>query len=37
MLSKKVNSLPVFAGEELVGILRTVDLFWYIRELLEDA
>ncbi|WP_018085394.1 CBS domain-containing protein [Desulfurispora thermophila] len=37
MLSKNVNSLPVFAGEELVGILRTVDLFWYIGELLEDA
>ena len=32
---KKVNSLPVMAGQKLVGIVRTLDLFWSVGELLE--
>jgi CBS domain-containing protein len=33
---KKVNSLPVMDGKKLVGIVRTLDLFWSAGELLES-
>lgn len=33
---KKVNSLPVMDGDKLVGIVRTMDLFWSVGELLEN-
>lgn len=33
---KKVNSLPVMEGKRLVGIVRTMDLFWSVGELLEN-
>ncbi|KJS00864.1 MAG: hypothetical protein VR68_06100 [Peptococcaceae bacterium BRH_c4a] len=33
---KKVNSLPVMDGKRLVGIVRTIDLFWSVGELLES-
>lgn len=31
----RINSLPVMSGQELVGIVRTIDLFWSVGELLE--
>ncbi len=33
---KKVNSLPVMDGKRLVGIVRTIDLFWSVGELLDS-
>ncbi|SHI38095.1 CBS domain-containing protein [Desulfofundulus thermosubterraneus] len=36
MLNKKVNSVPVMAGDNLCGVVRTIDLFWLIGEILED-
>ncbi|MDQ0286751.1 CBS domain-containing protein [Desulfofundulus luciae] len=36
MLKKKVNSVPVMAGDNLCGVVRTIDLFWLIGEILED-
>lgn len=36
MLKKKVNSIPVMTGNHLCGIVRTIDLFWLIGEILED-
>lgn len=33
---KKVNSLPVMDDHKLVGIVRTLDLFWSVGELLES-
>ncbi len=36
MLKKKVNSIPVLAGDRLCGVVRTIDLFWLIGEILED-
>lgn len=36
MLKKKVNSIPVMAGDNLCGVVRTIDLFWLIGEILED-
>ncbi len=36
MLKKRVNSVPVLAGGELRGVVRTVDIFWLIGEILED-
>ena len=35
IISKKINSLPVLDGKVLIGIVRTIDLFWSIGELLE--
>lgn len=35
MVKKKVNSLPVVAGAELVGVVRTIDLFWLVGEFLD--
>ncbi|MFZ5595717.1 MAG: CBS domain-containing protein [Bacillota bacterium] len=34
---KKVNSLPVMDGKKLVGIVRTIDLFWSVGELMEGS
>ncbi|MFZ5642725.1 MAG: cyclic nucleotide-binding/CBS domain-containing protein [Bacillota bacterium] len=31
----KVNSLPVFSGADLVGVVRTIDLFWAVGECLD--
>lgn len=31
----KINSLPVFSGTELVGVVRTIDLFWAVGEFLD--
>ncbi|MGB9802803.1 CBS domain-containing protein [Desulfofundulus sp.] len=36
MLKKKVNSIPVMAGDDLCGVVRTIDLFWVVGEILED-
>lgn len=35
MVKHKVNSLPVMRNKELVGIVRTIDVFWFIGELLD--
>ena len=35
MVKKKINTLPVFDGNELVGIVRTIDLFWTVGEFLD--
>ena len=35
IISKNINSLPVLDGKVLIGIVRTIDLFWSIGELLE--
>ncbi|SFG01725.1 CBS domain-containing protein [Desulfotomaculum arcticum] len=35
MVKWKINSLPVMSGKELVGIVRTIDLFWSVGEFLE--
>lgn len=35
-VEKKVNSIPVMAGDNLCGVVRTIDLFWLIGEILED-
>ena len=35
MVKWKINSLPVMSGTELVGIVRTIDLFWCVGEFLE--
>ncbi|HZK86278.1 MAG TPA: CBS domain-containing protein [Desulfosporosinus sp.] len=34
MMTKKINILPVFEGEKLVGIIRAIDVLDYIGELL---
>ncbi|MCL6610457.1 MAG: CBS domain-containing protein [Peptococcaceae bacterium] len=31
----KVNSLPVMSGRDLVGVVRTIDLFWAVGEFLD--
>lgn len=36
MLNKKINSVPVMNGDNLCGVVRTIDLFWLIGEILED-
>ena len=30
-----INSLPVLAGKKPVGVVRTIDLFWFVGELLD--
>ncbi|MFZ5646237.1 MAG: cyclic nucleotide-binding/CBS domain-containing protein [Bacillota bacterium] len=35
MVEGNVNSLPVISGTELVGVVRTIDLFWAAGEYLE--
>jgi len=35
MITNKVNSLPVMSGKSPVGIVRTIDTFWIIGELLD--
>ncbi|MCL6634526.1 MAG: CBS domain-containing protein [Peptococcaceae bacterium] len=30
-----INSLPVLAGTKPVGVVRTIDLFWFVGELLD--
>jgi CBS domain-containing protein len=35
MVEGKVNSLPVFSGRELVGLVRTIDMFWVVGEFLD--
>ena len=35
VVKRRVNSLPVMDKKKLVGILRTIDLFWTLGELLE--
>lgn len=35
IVRKNINSLPVLAGSRPVGIVRTIDLFWLVGELLD--
>ncbi|MEW5899067.1 MAG: CBS domain-containing protein [Bacillota bacterium] len=35
IVKKNINSLPVLAGTKPVGMVRTIDLFWFVGELLE--
>ena len=35
MITHKVNSIPVMSGKTPVGIVRTIDTFWIIGELLD--
>lgn len=35
MVKWNINSLPVMSGHELVGIVRTIDLFWAVGEFLD--
>ncbi|MFZ5634647.1 MAG: cyclic nucleotide-binding/CBS domain-containing protein [Bacillota bacterium] len=35
MVKGKINSLPVMSGTELVGVVRTIDLFWTAGEYLD--
>lgn len=35
IVKKNINSLPVLAGSKPVGIVRTIDLFWLVGELME--
>ncbi|MCL6479265.1 MAG: CBS domain-containing protein [Peptococcaceae bacterium] len=35
MVKGKINSLPVMSGTELVGVVRTIDLFWTVGEYLD--
>ncbi|TYO92310.1 CBS domain protein [Desulfallas thermosapovorans DSM 6562] len=35
MVERKINLLPVLEGSELVGMVRTIDMFWIIGELLD--
>lgn len=35
MVEGRINSLPVMSGRELVGVVRTIDLFWTVGEFLE--
>ncbi len=35
MVKGGVNSLPVMSGRELVGVVRTIDLFWAVGEFLD--
>lgn len=34
MVGGKINLLPVFDDDELVGMVRTIDVFWIVGELL---
>lgn len=35
MVKYKVNSIPVMRGKQLVGLVRTIDAFWVIEDLLD--
>lgn len=35
MVEGQVNSLPVMSGRDLVGVVRTIDLFWAVGEYLD--
>lgn len=35
IVKKNINSLPVLSGKKPVGVVRTIDLFWFIGELLD--
>jgi hypothetical protein len=35
MVTHKVNSIPVMSGKSPVGMVRTIDTFWIIGELLD--
>lgn len=35
MVEGKINSLPVISGTVLVGVVRTIDLFWSVGEFLD--
>jgi len=35
IIKYKINSLPVLSGTMPVGVVRTIDLFWFVGELLE--
>lgn len=35
IIKNNINSLPVMAGTRPVGVLRTIDLFWFVGELLD--
>ncbi|MHB8917818.1 MAG: CBS domain-containing protein [Desulfocucumaceae bacterium] len=35
MVEGKVNSLPVYSDRDLVGVVRTIDLFWTVGEFLD--
>ena len=35
MVESSINSLPVLAGRDLVGVVRTIDMFWAVGEFLD--
>lgn len=35
MVEGKIDSLPVMSGAEMVGIVRSIDLFWTLGEFLD--
>ncbi|GBF33541.1 CBS domain containing protein [Desulfocucumis palustris] len=35
ILKNNINSLPVLSGTKPVGVVRTLDLFWFVGELLD--
>lgn len=35
IVKNNINSLPVLAGTRPVGVVRTIDLFWFVGELLN--
>lgn len=35
MVKRKISLLPVMDGDQLVGMIRTIDVFWVIGELLD--
>lgn len=35
IIKNNINSLPVLSGTRPVGVLRTIDLFWFVGELLD--
>ncbi|MCL6634399.1 MAG: CBS domain-containing protein [Peptococcaceae bacterium] len=35
IVKNNINSLPVLSGTRPVGVVRTIDLFWFVSELLD--
>jgi len=35
IVKNNINSLPVLSGARPVGVVRTIDLFWFVGELLD--
>lgn len=35
IVKNNINSLPVLSGNRPVGVVRTIDLFWFVGELLD--